>query len=134
MSDRKPVWPWIVALLIGLPAMYVASFGPACWFVSRAPFLSERLLVVYLPLDRVAWEYPESFSETLDWYGSLFMSDEQILWIGHSTRNGDYVAGPHMTHPILAPPLPIVPASVASPPEPHFSGPADVEFQHGRAD
>jgi hypothetical protein len=28
MSDaRKPLWPWIVALLIGLPVLYVASFG-----------------------------------------------------------------------------------------------------------
>jgi hypothetical protein len=32
MSDerRNPVWPWIVALLIGLPVLYVASFGPVC--------------------------------------------------------------------------------------------------------
>jgi hypothetical protein len=32
MSDdrKKPLWPSIVAVLIGLPMMYVASFGPAC--------------------------------------------------------------------------------------------------------
>jgi hypothetical protein len=30
MSDlRKPFWPWIVALLIGLPVLYVLSSGPA---------------------------------------------------------------------------------------------------------
>jgi hypothetical protein len=36
MSDdrKKPLWPWIVALLIGLPALYVASFGPVCWLAA----------------------------------------------------------------------------------------------------
>lgn len=29
-EERNPVWPWIAALLIGLPVLYVASFGPAC--------------------------------------------------------------------------------------------------------
>jgi hypothetical protein len=37
-DDRKKlVWPWIVALLIALPMLYVLSFGPACWFAGRAP-------------------------------------------------------------------------------------------------
>jgi hypothetical protein len=32
MSEaRKPLWPWIAALLIGLPVLYVVSIGPACW-------------------------------------------------------------------------------------------------------
>src|SRR5262249_20296094 len=38
VEDRKkPVWPWIVAVLIGLPALYMASFGPACWWISPQP-------------------------------------------------------------------------------------------------
>src|SRR5262245_26252898 len=36
MSDeRKPLWPWIVALLMGLPVMYVASYGPRTWYIVR---------------------------------------------------------------------------------------------------
>jgi hypothetical protein len=27
-DDRKPLWPWIAALLIGLPALYALSVGP----------------------------------------------------------------------------------------------------------
>jgi len=34
-DDHKPLWPWIAALLIGLPVLYVASFGPACWLADR---------------------------------------------------------------------------------------------------
>src|SRR5262245_17890495 len=39
MSDerKKPLWQWIVALLIGFPILYVASFGPACWWFSTQP-------------------------------------------------------------------------------------------------
>jgi hypothetical protein len=32
---KKPVWAWIVAVLVGLPVLYLASFGPAFWLVSR---------------------------------------------------------------------------------------------------
>ncbi len=32
-EERKPLWLWTAALLTGMPALYVASFGPACAFV-----------------------------------------------------------------------------------------------------
>jgi len=54
MSDeRKPLWPWIVALLIGLPVLYVASFGPACWITSHADSGKSLIPVVYRPLLRL---------------------------------------------------------------------------------
>ena len=34
-EERKPFWPWVAILLLGLPLMYVASFGPACWLAGR---------------------------------------------------------------------------------------------------
>ena len=27
MNDRKPLWPWIVALLTGLPVLYIGSYA-----------------------------------------------------------------------------------------------------------
>ncbi len=27
-EERKPLWPWIVAVLVGLPVLYVLSSGP----------------------------------------------------------------------------------------------------------
>ncbi len=33
-EERKPLWPWIAALLVGLPVLYVASFGPVCWLLT----------------------------------------------------------------------------------------------------
>jgi hypothetical protein len=54
---KKPLWPWIAALLIGLPVLYVASFGPACWLTSaldRHGWVEpNRKLVAYWPLGRI---------------------------------------------------------------------------------
>jgi hypothetical protein len=44
-EERKtPRWPWIVALLIGLPALYVASFGPAYRLFSSKLVSYDRLM------------------------------------------------------------------------------------------
>ncbi len=52
MTDdrKKPLWPWIVALVIGLPVLYVASFGPACWVSSRMNSGAGMIPVVYAPI------------------------------------------------------------------------------------
>jgi hypothetical protein len=93
---KKRTWPWIVALLISLPVVYLASFGPACWIAGRIPWMSQHLLVIYRPLDRAAWDLPDSVSESLDWYGALFLPDDQGLWTGMGNENGDYSPGPHL--------------------------------------
>src|SRR5262245_50991401 len=49
-DDGKPVWPWIVALLIGLPVLYVASFGPACWMTSRLDLGARLIPTIYKPI------------------------------------------------------------------------------------
>ncbi len=56
MSDarKKPLWPWIVALLIGLPVLYVASFGPACWLVRQQRVNIVTVARLYRPLVHTA--------------------------------------------------------------------------------
>jgi hypothetical protein len=88
MSDeRKPVWPWIAALLIGLPVLYVASFGPACWVTSRLNFGARSISVIYRPIIRAAFGDPgtdEIPSETLNrafqWYGDLGARPDWGWW------------------------------------------------------
>ena len=53
MPVRRPLWPILTAALIGLPVLYVASFGPACWLASRNH--ADRRIVfqtVYWPAGR----------------------------------------------------------------------------------
>ncbi len=73
MNDdhKKPLWPWIVALMIGLPILYVASFGPACWISSRAPVVVPFVHFSYRP---VMWTWcvsPKGVRRLIHEYASL---------------------------------------------------------------
>jgi len=46
-SRSRPLWPILTVALIGLPVLYVASFGPACWLASRG----------WLPITPAGWIY-----------------------------------------------------------------------------
>ena len=53
MNDERKTagtCPWIVALIIGLPMLYIASFWPACWLIGNG-LGNERVAgSVYYPL------------------------------------------------------------------------------------
>jgi hypothetical protein len=70
---RFGVWPWVVALLIGLPALYVASFGPVCWWTTNknAEFGEREAPRIYWPIGWVCWHGPGSLTEAIRWYATL---------------------------------------------------------------
>ena len=73
MTDKlKPQCPWIVALLIGLPVVYIASFGPACWWLSRDVTSGgyRRAPAVYLPFGWAARRGPEPIQKVIAWYAT----------------------------------------------------------------
>jgi len=47
---RKAVWQWIAAIVIGLPVLYIASFGPACWLADRKWLPDTLPATIYRPL------------------------------------------------------------------------------------
>lgn len=76
-SERKPIWPWIAALLIGLPVMYVASFGPACWLVAHEVLPTGAAHPYRSLVTRAALSY-DFVSRTLRWYAELGARDTII--------------------------------------------------------
>jgi hypothetical protein len=49
--NRRERWAkWTLAMVVGLPVLYVASFGPACWFTSRTHIGIVNLPTVYRPI------------------------------------------------------------------------------------
>ena len=89
MSDdrKKPIWPWIAVLLIGLPVLYVASFGPACWIAFRiergglpAPFIA------YEPV-RLACKAMPPFGDAMDRYANFLMPPESSLSVSDGWWN-----------------------------------------------
>jgi hypothetical protein len=74
-DDRKPLWPWIASLLIGLPLLYVASFGPASWIASRTDDFGETpeiLLTLYRPVEQVWRKGPEPVAIVINRYCYAF--------------------------------------------------------------
>lgn len=73
-SDRKKHgWSWIIATVIAVLVLYVASFGPANWAFSKAgqpPWGMEVLESVYFPLRCVIDDGPEWLSDALCSYGN----------------------------------------------------------------
>jgi hypothetical protein len=74
-DDRKtPLWPWIVCLLIGVPVLYVVSFGPACRVTSRVYASGEScpanpVMFVYFPLGKTILHNPNAgFGRSLIWW------------------------------------------------------------------
>ncbi len=73
MSDdrKRHRWAWIVALLIELPVLYVASFGPACWWLATTPPGGRTAVAprVYWPLGRLAGTQ-RWLGDAIFWYGT----------------------------------------------------------------
>jgi hypothetical protein len=72
MSDSKPsVWPWVVVVLVCLPLLYVALFGPACWLAGRSVLPGRQTSAIYRPLVRLACTDRGAAGKSLRWYARL---------------------------------------------------------------
>ena len=92
MTDdrKKPLWPWFVVLLIGLPVLYVASFGPACWIASQKPpvgsggvsgwaIIVPELPKVYRPIGWACKKCPNTVSPLVTWYARIGMPERRSV-------------------------------------------------------
>ena len=74
IDERKPhVWPWIAALLIVLPVLYVLSIGPMNWLNQRHTMIVDGDLLVnrlYFPVTWVRDRSPKPVRSVYWWYMS----------------------------------------------------------------
>ena len=68
-NERKPLWPWIMALLVALPVLYVLSFGPACWLNERGFLGMNAVSSVYSPV--LATAENGRLPKIIEWYARL---------------------------------------------------------------
>jgi hypothetical protein len=88
--NRREKWAkWTLAAAVGLPVLYVASFGPACWWLLKedenqqppSTQTFKRAPAVYEP---IAWLYrraPGSLADAFHAYIKLGLSDDDFIWI-----------------------------------------------------
>jgi len=75
MRHSRPLWPLVMVVLVGLPALSVASIGPVVWiFAHTSPPDWFRTVTdfVYEPLERVGRNAPEPLKAVMWWYLDLW--------------------------------------------------------------
>jgi hypothetical protein len=97
MSDerKKPVWLWIAALLIGLLALYVGSFGPACWLADKNKLSVQVTAHTYRPLIAAMFFGPHPIRRLLRAYAEWHARPSLPIYSGPLERSG-IVARLHM--------------------------------------
>ena len=81
ISNRRERWAkWTLAGVVGVPVLYVASFGPACWIVSRSEAENPVLPAVYIPFGIAARESPTIRSAAIA-YGRLWVQHDSHVAI-----------------------------------------------------
>ena len=87
--NRRERWAkrTLTGLILGLPVLYVASFGPVCWWLKSSE--TEGGVVVniapaaYWPMGWLAQNGPEPVARAINWYGTVW-----VYWI-HVPVNPD---------------------------------------------
>lgn len=76
--NRRERWAnWTAATLFGLPVLYVASFGPACWFATKSdgPMVNgeapRKVSSFYKPLGWTMIKGPKPIANVVKRYATL---------------------------------------------------------------
>ena len=88
MDKLGRTWAWIVAVLLGMPVLYVASFGPACWLDWRTSLVGRELTsIAYRPILRLAAASVDDKRltgtwQTIQWWMELGAGDDMsaLIW------------------------------------------------------
>jgi hypothetical protein len=94
--NRKERWAKrTLAAVIGVPLLYVASFGPWCWVTCRFIIADEhtpsRPSTFYHPILWMWFHGPMKSASMIDWYANLFA--DGLLIPGEGIEGGTYPEG-----------------------------------------
>jgi len=78
-EERKSlVWPWVVALLVALTVLYVASFGPACRLCHREMFTGRATWITYRPVIWISFHGPTQVGDAIQRYAHFCIYGEEF--------------------------------------------------------
>ncbi len=89
--NRRDRWAkWTLGAVVGLPVVYVASFGPACWITTQeyGKLQSPRLpMLIYLPLGHLirSPDSPPHAIDALVSWATLGVPEDRIVIIPTGT-------------------------------------------------
>lgn len=93
--NRRERWAkWTLAGVLGMPVLYVASFGPACWWFSQPvelPFVgmkARRPPAIYSPIGWTARRFGTGNIQRLaNWYATAVIPDGEGVACGILERD-----------------------------------------------
>lgn len=96
--NRRERWAmWTLAVVLGLPALYVASLGPACWWKGygssswpgQAGQGADEVYAprIYWPIGRLVMHSPKPVAKAVGWYA---MSNGRAVKIAVEPRGNHY--------------------------------------------
>jgi len=85
---KKLIWPSIAAMLVVLPVLYVVSFGPVCWLVSRT---GNKVNSAYLPIAWTLTHGPRALSNAIESYARIGMKFDSAILIENVAGSTVYV-------------------------------------------
>jgi hypothetical protein len=84
--NRRERWAkWTLAGLVGLPVLYIASFGPACWLTSNrysvagGPLFGRKVPRAFHPICIAERRCPKLLSSAIKWYATLGIGDSLLV-------------------------------------------------------
>ena len=83
-ENRRFRWTIIAAVLV--PVLYVGSFGPACWIMSRST-ASNDVPKAYLPMGWLIYNSPKWVENLLRAYARLGIPEGRAVLVPMGTRS-----------------------------------------------
>ncbi len=90
--NRRERWAkWTLATGVGVPVLYVASFGPACWITGRTNSGTSALETIYKPITLAMSPNNETIlSRLIMWYAQIGAPvDSYWIWTEHVVNYSD---------------------------------------------
>ncbi len=90
--NRRERWAkWMLAAVVAVPAVYIASFGPACWITSRTSRGTSAIGIIYKPITQALSPNDDTvISRLINWYSEI---GAPVGWYWNFTRLRKKVGG-----------------------------------------
>ena len=94
--NRREMWAkWTLAWVVGAPVLYVASAGPACWWLAQSPRdrtgrgTMRYAPGIYWPLGHASRDLPQPVRGALQWYIKLGVSNDPVMFGEWTTASSE---------------------------------------------
>lgn len=91
--SRRAFWPSLFAILVALPILYVASFGPACRVTAQNGSATNLFRIAYRPMEVTLLGLPRPAAEAVVAYVHLWLPYDAYFTAPYQSADGRMAVG-----------------------------------------